>query len=97
MPGGNFGASSASFCSTESATATVFWPERLTTSKMTVRVPLTRANVRSSSKPSTTTPTSRTHTEAPLGAVATITPRMASTLGNSPTVRTLTSRRPSSK
>ena len=89
--------SSASRALTASDTATVFWPDCLSTSKETASAPLARTMVRSSSWPSSTRATSRRRTAEPSRAVATITSRRASTLPSSPIVRTLTSRGPCSK
>ena len=83
---------------TASATATVFWPDCLTHVEgdrlAAVDAHAACAAPRSRRRPA---PTSRRRTAEPSGAVATMTSRMASTLGNSPTVRTLISRAPSSK
>jgi len=87
---------SASFALTSLLTAMVFVPDCLTTSKVTAASPLTRMRVRSSSWPSSTRPTSERRTLEPSAAVATMRLRISSTLFNSPTVRTLISRVPSS-
>jgi len=96
IPLGNVFSMSASFALTSSLTAMVFVPDCLTTSKVTAASPLTRMRVRSSSWPSSTRPTSERRTLEPSAAVATMRLRISSTLFNSPTVRTLISRVPSS-